>query len=625
MQRNTLLLCFAVTVLCAVYATRAYAEPIVLDEDSFFKSVRTGVWLVKFYAPWCPHCKSLAPKWEELSTQATDFKVAQVNCEENRIPCEALGVNGYPAVFLFSGPASGKNVDSRAQRFSGPREVENFIQFVKDNAKPTDAVAEEPEEPEQSKPTTKPISDDIEPSDVPAIDITKKNVDQLSSGAWFIEFYAPWCGYCKKLAPTYAEFAQVENAKGDFKVAKVNCDVEKDICNQYSVRGFPTLKFVLNGAVHDHVGAQSVVEMGNFARGLIEDASSESGDVIILTNNNFERKVMSRDGAWMIDFYATWCGHCKDMAPAWEQFAKTVRENGDSVNVAKIECDANEALCERFGVENYPSIKLLQVKSYPGNKDRTAAGFQSFWEKYEGVHSNAAASDVVILNHENFRSKTRNGLWLVDYYAPWCGHCKQLSPILEELATAQKGNFFVGKIDCEGKGNEGICEEIEVFPTLIAYQDGKKIGKYNADRTVQMLGDWMEAFEDEIPEDEEEITDVATLTPENFKRRVSEGNWVIEFFAPWCGHCKQLQPIWEELAIIENPAGRVKVGKVDCSRYPDLCSKHDISSYPTITFFKNGKEKKPRQGGDRKLASLQAYIDKFVPRSAGQFDTEDIL
>jgi len=103
------------------------------------------------------------------------------------------------------------------------------------------------------------------------------------------------------------------------------------------------------------------------------------------------------------------------------------------------------------------------------------------------------------------------------------------------------------------------------------------------------------------------------------------------------------------LALVENPAGRVRVGKVDCSRFigiicplphfflfthtdtvlsfsnPEFCADNDISSYPTITFFKNGKEKKPRLSGERTLASLRTYIDKFVPRSKGKFDEDDIL
>jgi len=55
----------------------------------------------------------------------------------------------------------------------------------------------------------------------------------------------------------------------------------------------------------------------------------------------------------------------------------------------------------------------LQIKSFPGNKARTLSTFQNFWEKFEGVHS-GAASDVVILNGENFKDRTKRGLWLID-------------------------------------------------------------------------------------------------------------------------------------------------------------------------------------------------------------------
>jgi protein disulfide-isomerase A6 len=70
--------------------------------------------------------------------------------------------------------------------------------------------------------------------------LTGANFDVLtSSGAWFIEFYAPWCGHCRQLAPVFEEAAQEAGTKMHF--GKVDCDDEKELQRRFDVKSFPTL------------------------------------------------------------------------------------------------------------------------------------------------------------------------------------------------------------------------------------------------------------------------------------------------------------------------------------------------------------------------------------------------
>ena len=82
---------------------------------------------------------------------------------------------------------------------------------------------------------------------------------------------------------------------------------------------------------------------------------------------------------------------------------------------------------------------------------------------------------------------------------------------------------------------------------------------------------------------------VVQLTPANFQKEViqSKGLWLVEFYAPWCGHCKSLAPEYEKLA--KALEGIVNVGAVDADAHRDIGGQYNVQGFPTIKFFGENK------------------------------------
>ncbi|HCY7371667.1 TPA: thioredoxin [Staphylococcus aureus] len=84
---------------------------------------------------------------------------------------------------------------------------------------------------------------------------------------------------------------------------------------------------------------------------------------------------------------------------------------------------------------------------------------------------------IVKVTDADFDSKVESGVQLVDFWATWCGPCKMIAPVLEELAADYEGKADILKLDVDENPSTAAKYEVMSIPTLIAFKDGQPVDK----------------------------------------------------------------------------------------------------------------------------------------------------
>jgi protein disulfide-isomerase A1 len=444
--------------------------------------------------------------------------------------------------------------------------------------------------------------------------LTVENFDEVIEGNEFVlvEFYAPWCGHCKALAPEYAKAAGILAEKeSKIVLAKLDATEEGAVAEKFEVRGYPTLKFFRNGKATEYGG-------GRTADTIVSWLEKKTGPPALALASVEEATafVAGKDVA-VIGVFAD---QTTDAAKAYLAAAASI----DDIPFA-ITSSAEVAAEHKIEGEAVLLLKTFDDGRAVLAEDITEAAVAAFI-------AGESLPLVVDINQE-----TAQRIFSGDIKSHLLAFLSAKADaddvaMLQSLAKENKGKMLFVTINTDEDDHKRILEFFGIteseLPTFRAIQLGEDMAKFKPDDD-KIEAENIKAFvakflagelkqhlmSDEIPEDWD-ATGVKVLVGKNFHEVAmnAEKNVLVEFYAPWCGHCKQLTPIWDKLGEKYADHANIVIAKMDSTT--NELEEIKVQGFPTIKLIKAGDNSIVDFDGERTEAGFVKFLDAQVGAEA---------
>lgn len=442
------------------------------------------------------------------------------------------------------------------------------------------------------------------------LELTDADFSSLSEyDTALVMFYAPWCGHCKRLKPEYADAAGVlKNDDPPVTLAKVDCtEGGKSSCEKFSVSGYPTLKIFRKGELsQDYNGPRESNGIVKYMRAQVGPSSKD-----LLTIQNFEN-LIAKDEVVVVGFF-------EKETDLKGEFLKTADKMREEVVFGH---SSAQAVLEKTGYKN--NVVLYRPK-------RLHNKFESDFVEYEGKPSlkgfiKANYHGLVgIRQKENVHDFTNPlvvAYYDVDYVKNAKGTNYWRNRVLKVAKEVSDVSFAISdKDDFMHELNDYGIDFAKGDKPVVAGKDidGNKYvmsSEFSIENLLtfakDLLDGKLEPFIKSEPVPASNDGPVKVAVGKNFKELVtdSDRDALIEFYAPWCGHCQKLAPIWDELGEkLKDEA--VDIIKIDATANDWPKSLYDVSGFPTIYWKPKDKSEKPvRYNGGRAIEDFLKYVSE---------------
>ncbi|KAF9485311.1 protein disulfide isomerase [Pholiota conissans] len=458
------------------------------------------------------------------------------------------------------------------------------------------------------------LAEEASPSDVLSLTASTFESTVNAEPLILVEFFAPWCGHCKALAPHYEEAATALKEK-NIKIAKVDCVDEADLCQSKGIQGYPTLKVYRNGEATDYNGPRKADGIISY---MVKQSLPAVSEVTAANLSEFQKAdkivaiayLSSPTDAPAAEFSATAEAHRDDYL-----FGLTTDK--DAIEAAGITPPAvivYRAFDEPKSAYPYPISSLTKSDLQDWIKELAVPIIDEVSGENYAIYAASPKPLAYLFLDPSLEDKE--------------AHIAAIKPIAAKYKS--KMNFVW--IDAIKFGDHAkALNLVEAKWPAFVIQDLEKQLKYpfdqNIDVTPKGAEEWVAQYlagelqpqlkSQPIPESQDES--VFTLVGKNFEEVVfdDEKDVFVEFYASWCGHCKRLKPTWDNLGEKYAPIkDRIVIAKMEAPENdlpPSIPFR--IAGFPTLKFKPAGSKNFIDYEGDRSFESLVSFVEEHAKNS----------